>query len=505
MGRNQHKPIPPAEDLQPFIAKYWKQNKSDVAILALLKKHHIDLSKYGLEIASFRKIHEKLGYIRARTQGHTVESIVTPISKLRITYPKAGGREMVSLLFHEENIRVARETVMHYFRVYEPDLVRERRQRHFKRKRFWAAGANDIWAVDQHDKWKYKFGLALHTSIDPFLGLIHWMRIWWNNNNPRLILSYYLDVIENLGVMPLVSQSDPGSENVGLANGHTQLRHYQDPSLVGTSQHRWMREKKNVKPEITWSQMRRRFTPGFEDILDFGVNQGWYDPGVLLEALVFRWVFIPWLQAELDNYRNRVNNTAKRHDRNKILPNGVPSHMFEFPEDYAILDFKIKADPVGIQKVRDMYAPPDHEIFQLVPLDFEVLISQIYRDIGEPPVNRKSCWEVYRRLLSEFNKLNELHVMHQSAHWTRALEMASNEYPDKIEVLPNLKELRGGEDVVGPGAYMGGVNQDPQHYARLGEMLNEIEPDLGPVEEEPESLYAWFSDEEDDLVADGDW
>ncbi|CAK5276735.1 unnamed protein product [Mycena citricolor] len=248
-----------------------------------------------------------------------------------------------------------------------------------------------------------------------------------------------------------------------------------------------------------------RFSCCFEDILDFGVNQGWYDPGVLLEALVFRWVFIPWLQAELDNYRNRVNNTAKRHDRNKILPNGVPSHMFEFPEDYAILDFKIKADPVGIQKVRDMYAPPDHEIFQLVPLDFEVLISQIYRDIGEPPVNRKSCWEVYRRLLSEFNKLNELHVMHQSAHWTRALEMASNEYPDKIEVLPNLKELRGGEDVVGPGAYMGGVNQDPQHYARLGEMLNEIEPDLGPVEEEPESLYAWFSDEEDDLVADGDW
>lgn len=77
--------------------------------------------------------------------------------------------------------------------------------------------------------------------------------------------------------MPLVSQSDPGSENYGIANAHTALRHWHDPSLVGTIQHRWLRQKKNVKPEITWSQMRRRFTPGFEDLLELGVTNGWYD------------------------------------------------------------------------------------------------------------------------------------------------------------------------------------------------------------------------------------
>ncbi|KAJ7780799.1 hypothetical protein DFH07DRAFT_685641, partial [Mycena maculata] len=84
----------------------------------------------------------------------------------------------------------------------------------------------------------------------------------------------------------------------------------------------------NVIPEIGWSQLRHRFTPGFEDILDVGVNNGWYDPDILLEAyvmplllclvftnpmldcsLVFHWVFIPWLQKELDSYCDRVNNT----------------------------------------------------------------------------------------------------------------------------------------------------------------------------------------------------
>jgi hypothetical protein len=78
--------------------------------------------------------------------------------------------------------------------------------------------------------------------------------------------------------MPLVTQSDPGPENYGLANGHTALRYWHDLSLVGTFQHRWMRQKKNDMPEITWSQLRCRFTPGFEDTLDAGLNAGWYDP-----------------------------------------------------------------------------------------------------------------------------------------------------------------------------------------------------------------------------------
>jgi hypothetical protein len=59
--------------------------------------------------------------------------------------------------------------------------------------------------------------------------------------------------------------------------------------------------------------------------------------------MIFRWIFIPWLQHELDAYRERVNNTAKRADRNKVLPHGVPNHIFEHPEEYGALDFKVSA------------------------------------------------------------------------------------------------------------------------------------------------------------------
>ncbi|KAJ7934365.1 hypothetical protein B0H13DRAFT_1591672, partial [Mycena leptocephala] len=294
-------------------------------------------------LTRFRQIREAMGLYRARKQGHDIESIRDAMLRLRAQDPKAGQREINELLFHEENMYCT----CHYiqFTMYGPELVRQRRANRLQRKRFWAAGVNDLCAVDQHDKWKYKFCLALHSGLDPFIGRIQWLKIWWTNSNPQLILSYYLDAVEESGFMPLVSQSDPGVEKFELANGHTLFRHWHDPTLTGTLQHQWMNEKKNVMPEIGWSQLRHCWTSGFEGVLDVGVNNGWYDPSDLLQALVFRWVFIPWLQTELDAYRERVNNTAKRADKSKGLPHGVPNHMYpndmyEAPEDFGVLDFQ---------------------------------------------------------------------------------------------------------------------------------------------------------------------
>jgi hypothetical protein len=57
-----------------------------------------------------------------------------------------------------------------------------------------------------------------------------------------------------------------------------------DLALQGTLQHRWMRMKKNVKLEITWSQLQCQFTPGFEMLLDEGVENGWYDSDNTLQV-----------------------------------------------------------------------------------------------------------------------------------------------------------------------------------------------------------------------------
>jgi hypothetical protein len=73
----------------------------------------------------------------------------------------------------------------------EPEEVRKRKQRRLKRRRYYSAGAMEVWTIDQHDKW-VMFGLFFHVAYDPFTGKIVWLRVWWTNKNPILITNYYL-------------------------------------------------------------------------------------------------------------------------------------------------------------------------------------------------------------------------------------------------------------------------------------------------------------------------
>ena len=160
--------------------------------------------------------------------------------------------------------------------------------------------------------------------------------------------------------IPLVTQSDPGSENFGVANALTSARHHLDPSLADTLQHQWMRKHQNIKPESHWSILRADWAPGFENLLDIGVQNGWYDIGNPLEAyviffsimylshvfsinfrLLFRWLAIPWLQRELDAWVYQRNMTARRANRHKILPHGIPELIRQQPHRYDSIDFKV--------------------------------------------------------------------------------------------------------------------------------------------------------------------
>lgn len=86
--------------------------------------------------------------------------------------------------------------------------------------------------------------------------------------------------------IPLITMSDPGRENNGIANMHTLMRHQLDSSLRDTLQHRFCPDKKNIKAEIGWSQFRAQWAPGFEDLFDFGVNSGLYTSSDPLEKYV---------------------------------------------------------------------------------------------------------------------------------------------------------------------------------------------------------------------------
>ncbi|KAF9538452.1 hypothetical protein CPC08DRAFT_651431 [Agrocybe pediades] len=455
-GRNQHKPLPPIEMIAPHIYRYWKMRLTEKDILQRLKSEHIDTSQYGIGLTSFRAIRKSLGLLGTRQQQHNLESIAEDMQELRVSYPKAGARDMVDHLFFEKGKKVSRYLVIAYFLIFEPELVRERKARKLKRRQFWAAGVNDLFAVDQHDKWK-KYGLALHAGIDPFPGVIHWVKIWWTNNNPKLIASYYLDAAKKQGAIPLVTQSDPGSENYGIANAHTALRHALDPSLRGTIQHRWMHHKKNVMPEITWSQLRRRWSPGYENLIQSGVLKGIYDMNRPIDVLVFRWLFIPFLQSRLDTYADQINYSKKRSDKNKVLPHGIPMDIYYSPKNFGCLDFKIPITEDEINKVRDKFAPPTDPVFQLVPPQFGEYAAVIYEGMGSPALTRANIWDVYSEMVEHFERLDDYTDLVQLVQaYLSELEKKEKEELEEAHP-PEGQELEGGYRSE-HDCYMGGVN-----------------------------------------------
>ncbi len=62
----------------------------------------------------------------------------------------------------------------------------------------------------------------------------------------------------------------------------------------------------------------------------------------MIISLVFQWTFIPFLQTKLNAFKDIYNTGKKQADKNSILPQGGPPQMiFESPELYKQLDFKV--------------------------------------------------------------------------------------------------------------------------------------------------------------------
>ncbi|KAF7424812.1 hypothetical protein PC9H_010123 [Pleurotus ostreatus] len=466
---NQYKPIPPIDEIQEYITYFYRCRLNDKEIAKEMKDHY-DQDKYGLSVASVKRVRKSLGLLSTRQQKHSLDSINRQIEEIRARFPTRGIENIRKSLHTDYGMFVPRPLIAKFLKQTEPEAVEQRKARRLVRKCYWAAGVNDTWSQDQHDKWG-RFGLWLHACVDVFSGYIIWIKIWWNNRNPRVVCSWYIDAVRKLGAIPLVTQSDPGTENYGVANAQTVMRHSMDPSLADTMQHRWMHKKQNIKAEIVWSLLRHDWTPGFENTLDKGVNQGWYKATDPLESLLFRWLAIPWLQAELDSWIVMRNFNAPRADKNKVLPHGVPEMVYSKPESFGALDFKIPVSPDLVDRAEQDHAPPGHEVHELVPPIFAARAHELYTKLGNPPVTSASFWDVYKTMLWEFCN-TPTPLSHPIASVLTAFDASKhvappdpeNPLPENIvPLLPGLKELRAGDDMVGElpegFLYIGGLSK----------------------------------------------
>lgn len=81
------------------LGKYWSR-QSEVLQFQLLTCF--------LRLSSLKAMRREMGLLRTREQNHTLESIQPALIEMRKRYPKAGARDMTSILFHEKGMCVPR-------------------------------------------------------------------------------------------------------------------------------------------------------------------------------------------------------------------------------------------------------------------------------------------------------------------------------------------------------------------------------------------------------------
>ncbi|GLB40063.1 hypothetical protein LshimejAT787_0705730 [Lyophyllum shimeji] len=443
----RHKPIPPKDQLNPWIAYYWHLGFSDPKI-ADHALDHFDRNNHGLSQKTVQRIRKEMGLKGTIQQAATFETITEIYKILRARFPTMGARRMVTVIRQDYSIRVSEKLVNDFLRAVEPEAVAERKRCRFKRRRFWSAGVMEYLSIDQHDKWG-RFGLWLHIGLDPFPGRIAWLKVWWCNRNPRLLIHFYIEAARRVGGIPLLTMSDRGRENNGIANMHTVIRHRLDPSLRGTLQHRFCVRTTNIKPEAGWSQFRAQWAPGFEDLFDYGINGGLYSPSDPLENLVFRWLAIPWLQTEIDNWVRLYNSSTRRANKNKILPHGVPNLIHAKPERFNSKNFQIMISSEIFDELQQEWAPLDDPVFQLTPASFHVQADAHYTSLGRPAISKGTFWDVYADLLGCFRAGPVDQTLEQD------FNLANLGADWDMELIEGLKEVRAGDEAVGDGVVLG--------------------------------------------------
>ena len=115
---------------------------------------------------------------------------------------------------------------------------------------------------------------------------------------------------------------------------------------------------------------------------------------------------------------------------------------------YYIADSQIPVSDELLDRLEQQYAPRDHAVFQLVPLEFDQWANMYYAEMDKPVVNSTTFWDIYLQMLKRFQTNDEANMdllTVISAH----SDVIRDVNDEILEVLPGLKELREGGAVVG--------------------------------------------------------
>ena len=106
-----------------------------------------------------------------------------------------GIRRMTYHIRQECRVWVGRKTIWDALKVVDMEGLLDRRRHRLQRRIFHADGPDQVWSLDGHDKIA-RWGFPIHGCNDVFSRYLLWLRVGSSNHDPRYILAFYLDALE---------------------------------------------------------------------------------------------------------------------------------------------------------------------------------------------------------------------------------------------------------------------------------------------------------------------
>lgn len=150
--------------------------------------------------------------------------------------------------------------------------------------------------------------------------------------------------------MSAMLRVDKGTETGTMATMHAFLRrHHND-----MDPHKTVIYGPSTSNQIErwWKELHERMKRYFKDGLCWLKDQGHYDPHNDSDRLLLAFIMVPLIQKELDIFRETVWNSHRiRAQRDTALPDGIPDHIYNFPEKYGLEECGL---PVTEEQLQEM-------------------------------------------------------------------------------------------------------------------------------------------------------
>ncbi|XP_028414879.1 uncharacterized protein LOC114537959 [Dendronephthya gigantea] len=209
-------------------------------------------------------------------------------------------------------------------------------------------------SLDGHDKLcgyqKSMFPLCIYGGQDAFSSRVNFLRVWTTNNDPQVIGRFYFDYLYEHRVLPKIIRIDKGTETGVMATIHCFLH-----DRIGDLENPVDSPSTQNRIERWWRELHHRMEKFFKEQLRGLVENGDYDSSSITDRYMLSFVYIPVIQKELDIFRVSVWNTHQtRKQKPKLLPTGIPEHIYSYPEQYAGEKYGLQISEELLQEVAEL-------------------------------------------------------------------------------------------------------------------------------------------------------